>query len=66
CPDGWVGYHKVCHYLLKLEEEERSWEWSQEHCSVLGASVAVLRREWEMEFLLCLKGNVDYWVGLRR
>ncbi|NXG78866.1 CD69 protein, partial [Baryphthengus martii] len=65
CPDGWVGYRKVCYYLSKVEEEEGSWERSQERCSALGASLAVLRREWEMEFLWRLKGNVDYWVGLR-
>ncbi|KAM6107052.1 uncharacterized protein FYN12_014625 [Phoenicopterus ruber ruber] len=32
----------------------------------LGASLAVLEREWEMEFLSHLKGNVDSWLGLRR
>ncbi|KFM07205.1 C-type lectin domain family 2 member H, partial [Aptenodytes forsteri] len=63
CPDGWVGYCKVCYYLSK---EEGSWEWSQEQCSSLGASLAVLKMRWEMELLLRLKGNVDYWLGLRR
>ncbi|KAM6107073.1 C-type lectin domain family 2 member B-like isoform 2-T2 [Phoenicopterus ruber ruber] len=63
CPEGWVGYREVCYYL---SEEEGSWEWGQEQCSSLGASLAVLEREWEMEFLLRLKGNVDYWLGLRR
>ncbi|XP_076216534.1 C-type lectin domain family 2 member D-like [Aptenodytes patagonicus] len=63
CPDSWVGYCKVCYYLSK---EEGSWEWSQEQCSSLGASLAVLKMRWEMELLLRLKGNVDYWLGLRR
>ncbi|XP_074020894.1 C-type lectin domain family 2 member B-like [Numenius arquata] len=63
CPDGWVGYRNVCYYLSK---DQGSWEWSQEQCSSRGASLAVLRREWEMEFLLRLKGNIDYWIGLRR
>ncbi|KAM6107058.1 LOW QUALITY PROTEIN: C-type lectin domain family 2 member B-like [Phoenicopterus ruber ruber] len=63
CPEGWVGYRDVCYYLLR---EEGSWEWGQEQCSLLGASLAVLKREWEMEFLLRLKGNVDSWLGLRR
>ncbi|XP_014814875.1 PREDICTED: C-type lectin domain family 2 member B-like [Calidris pugnax] len=63
CPDGWVGYRNVCYYLSR---DQGSWEWSQEQCSSRGASLAVLRREWEMEFLSRLKGNIDYWIGLRR
>ncbi|NXX62368.1 CLC2D protein, partial [Scopus umbretta] len=63
CPDGWVGYRKVCYCLSR---EEGSWQWSQERCASLGASLAVLQRRWEMEFVLRLKGNVDYWLGLQR
>ncbi|XP_074020815.1 C-type lectin domain family 2 member B-like, partial [Numenius arquata] len=63
CPDVWVGYRNVCYYLSR---DEGSWEWSQEQCSSRGASLAVLRREWEMRFLSHLKGNIDYWIGLRR
>ncbi|XP_063174893.1 C-type lectin domain family 2 member B-like isoform X3 [Chroicocephalus ridibundus] len=63
CPEDWVGYRNVCYYLSRAEG---SWEWSQEQCSSHGASLAMPRREWEMEFLLRLKGNMDYWLGLRR
>nr|ALP32467.1 C-type lectin [Nipponia nippon] len=63
CPWDWVGYRTVCCYLSR---EEGSWEWSQERCSSLGASLAVLKRGWEMELLWRLKGNVAYWLGLRR
>ncbi|KAM9263884.1 C-type lectin domain family 2 member B-like [Morus bassanus] len=63
CPDDWVGYQRVCYYL---SPEEGSWEESQEKCSSLGASLAVLKRRWEMGFLLRLKGNDDYWLGLWR
>ncbi|KAM6038850.1 C-type lectin domain family 2 member E-like isoform 3-T3 [Theristicus caerulescens] len=63
CPWDWVGYRNVCYYL---SSEEGSWEWSQEWCSSLGASLAVLKMVWEMDFLWYLKGNVDYWLGLRR
>ncbi|KAM6326040.1 killer cell lectin-like receptor subfamily G member 2 isoform 2-T4 [Alca torda] len=63
CPDGWVGYRNVCYYLSR---DEGSWEWSQEQCSSHGASLAMPRREWEMEFLWRLTGNMDYWLGLRR
>ncbi|XP_074666620.1 C-type lectin domain family 2 member B-like [Strix aluco] len=63
CPYEWVAYRRVCYYL---SSEEGSWEWSRERCSSLGALLAVLKEQWEMEFLLRLKGNIDYWVGLRR
>ncbi|XP_075594546.1 C-type lectin domain family 2 member B-like isoform X3 [Balearica regulorum gibbericeps] len=63
CPDDWVGYRNICYYLSTAEG---SWEWSQEWCSSHGASLAVLQREWEMEFLLRHKGKDDFWLGLRR
>ncbi|XP_014811580.1 PREDICTED: C-type lectin domain family 2 member B-like isoform X2 [Calidris pugnax] len=62
CPDGWVGYHNVCYYLSR---DQGSWEWSQEQCSSRGASLAVLRREWEMWFLSHLN-YINSWIGLRR
>ncbi|XP_054039785.1 C-type lectin domain family 2 member B-like isoform X1 [Rissa tridactyla] len=63
CPDDWVGYRNVCYYLSRAEG---SWEWSQEQCSSHGASLAMPRREWEMEFLWSQKAHVDCWLGLRR
>ncbi|XP_075581452.1 uncharacterized protein LOC142596242 [Pelecanus crispus] len=63
CPEGWVGYRKVCFYLSR---EEGSWEQSQEQCSSLGASLAMLKMGWEMEFVSRLQGRDDYWIGLRR
>ncbi|XP_074020882.1 C-type lectin domain family 2 member B-like [Numenius arquata] len=63
CPNGWVGYYNVCYYLSR---DEGSWEWSQEQCSSHGASLVLLRREWEMEFLSRLNVNVNSWIGLRR
>ncbi|XP_074932654.1 C-type lectin domain family 2 member B-like isoform X1 [Phalacrocorax aristotelis] len=63
CPDDWVEYQRVCYYL---SPREGSWEQGQEKCSSLGASLAVLKRPWELEFLRRLKGNADYWLGLRR
>ncbi|NWX43948.1 CLC2B protein, partial [Steatornis caripensis] len=62
CPDGWVGYREVCYFLSR---KEGSWYESQKHCSSLGALLLVLKREWEL-FLLRLKGNADYWLGLQR
>ncbi|NWS64506.1 CLC2B protein, partial [Chunga burmeisteri] len=63
CPEDWVGHRNICYYL---SEAEGNWSESQEQCSSLGASLAVLKREWEMDLLLRLKGNVDYWIGVRR
>ncbi|KAM6325785.1 C-type lectin domain family 2 member B-like isoform 2-T2 [Alca torda] len=63
CPDDWVGYRNVCYYLSR---DEGSWEWSQEQCSSHGASLAMPRREGEMEFLWHHKGGLLPWLGLRR
>ncbi|XP_072786931.1 C-type lectin domain family 2 member B [Taeniopygia guttata] len=62
CPHGWVGYNGVCYYLSR---DYRSWEQAQERCSELGASLAILKDE-AMDLLFRLRGNVDYWIGLRR
>uniref|UniRef100_A0A8B9P9A0 C-type lectin domain-containing protein n=1 Tax=Apteryx owenii TaxID=8824 RepID=A0A8B9P9A0_APTOW len=63
CRDGWIGYRGICYYVSL---EEASWESSQHNCSLLGASLAVLKREWEVPFLRELKGSADCWLGLRR
>uniref|UniRef100_A0A8C3PQP0 C-type lectin domain-containing protein n=1 Tax=Calidris pygmaea TaxID=425635 RepID=A0A8C3PQP0_9CHAR len=62
CPDDWVGYRNVCYYLSR---DEGSWEWSQEQCSSRGASLAVLRRKWEMvsEGLLWVRGGLGGILG---
>ncbi|KAM7047945.1 C-type lectin domain family 2 member D5-like isoform 2-T2 [Acridotheres tristis] len=61
CPRGWVGYNGVCYYL---SNDSRSWEQSLERCSELGASLAILKDE-EMDLFFRLRGNGDYWLGLR-
>ncbi|XP_025913104.1 early activation antigen CD69-like [Apteryx rowi] len=45
CCDAWIGYRGLCYYL---SQEEGSWDSSQHACSSLGASLAVLKREWEV------------------
>ncbi|XP_032921658.1 early activation antigen CD69-like [Catharus ustulatus] len=62
CPHGWVGYNGFCYYFSR---DYRTWDQGQERCSELGASLAVLKDE-EMDLFFLLRGNVDYWVGLRR
>uniref|UniRef100_A0A493T8V9 C-type lectin domain-containing protein n=1 Tax=Anas platyrhynchos platyrhynchos TaxID=8840 RepID=A0A493T8V9_ANAPP len=41
CPYEWVGYHNVCYYLLG-QQEQGSWDWSQEQCLTHGASLALV------------------------
>ncbi|XP_072786946.1 C-type lectin domain family 2 member B [Taeniopygia guttata] len=62
CPHGWFGSNGVCYYLSR---DSRSWEQAQERCSELEASLAILKDE-AMDLLFRLRGNVDYWIGLRR
>ncbi|NWR60229.1 CD69 protein, partial [Bucorvus abyssinicus] len=62
CLHDWVAHRGVCYYL---STEEGSWEQGRERCSALGASLAVLREEWE-PFLSRLSGKFNYWLGLRR
>ncbi|XP_064285401.1 C-type lectin domain family 2 member D-related protein-like [Passer domesticus] len=63
CPRGWVGYNGVCYYLSR---DYSSWEQAEERCSELGASLAILKDEEAMGLLFRLRGNGDYWLGLRR
>ncbi|XP_043353030.1 early activation antigen CD69-like isoform X1 [Dermochelys coriacea] len=63
CPDGWIGYLGKCYYF---SETEGNWTYSQNNCSALGASLAVIDTQQEMDFLLRYKGRFDHWIGLRR
>ncbi|NWZ18087.1 CL2D5 protein, partial [Agelaius phoeniceus] len=63
CPRGWVGYNGVCYYFSR---DYSTWEQGQEQCSELGASLAIAKDEEAMDLLFLLRGNVDFWLGLRR
>uniref|UniRef100_A0A8C3HVR5 C-type lectin domain-containing protein n=1 Tax=Chrysemys picta bellii TaxID=8478 RepID=A0A8C3HVR5_CHRPI len=63
CPDGWIGHLGKCFYFSEAEE---NWTNSQSHCSALGASLAVIGTQQEMDFLMRYKGRFDHWIGLRR
>lgn len=39
CPFGWIGYRRKCYYF---SEAEGNWTSSQDNCSALGASLAML------------------------
>ncbi|KAM3666718.1 C-type lectin domain family 2 member B-like [Ammospiza maritima maritima] len=62
CPFDWIGHKGVCYYLSK---DYSTWEQGQERCSELHASLAILKDE-EMDLLFRLRGNGDFWLGLRR
>ncbi|XP_057885239.1 C-type lectin domain family 2 member B-like [Melospiza georgiana] len=63
CPFDWVGHKGVCYYL---SWDFRSWEQGQERCSELNASLAIAQDEEAMDLLFRLRGNGDFWLGLRR
>ncbi|XP_066047914.1 early activation antigen CD69-like isoform X2 [Chamaea fasciata] len=63
CPSSWVGHNGVCYYLSR---DHGTWEQGEERCSELGASLAIVKDEEAMDLLFRLRGNVDYWLGLRR
>ncbi|XP_040398803.1 C-type lectin domain family 2 member D-like isoform X2 [Cygnus olor] len=65
CPYEWVGYRNVCYYLSG-QQKLGSWNWSQEQCTTHGASLAMVMRDWELNFLRQLKDSADSWLGLRR
>ncbi|CAN8178344.1 unnamed protein product [Coccothraustes coccothraustes] len=63
CPPGWVGYNGVCYYFSR---DYGTWEQAQERCSQLNASLAIAKDELAMDLLFRLRGNGDFWLGLRR
>ncbi|NWZ95287.1 CLC2D protein, partial [Nesospiza acunhae] len=63
CPTGWVGYNGVCYYFSR---DFGTWDQGQERCSELGASLAIAKDEEAMDLLFRLRGNGDFWLGLRR
>ncbi|XP_059706986.1 C-type lectin domain family 2 member D-related protein-like isoform X10 [Haemorhous mexicanus] len=63
CPSGWVGHNGVCYYFSR---DYGTWEQAQERCSQLNASLAIAEDEEAMDLLFRLRGNGDFWLGLRR
>uniref|UniRef100_A0A8C0GT69 C-type lectin domain-containing protein n=2 Tax=Chelonoidis abingdonii TaxID=106734 RepID=A0A8C0GT69_CHEAB len=63
CPDGWIGYLGKCYYF---SQAEGNWTYSQSHCSALGASLAGIDTQQEMEFMKRYKGLEDHWIGLQK
>ncbi|NXA02903.1 CLC2B protein, partial [Nesospiza acunhae] len=63
CPFDWIGYNGVCYYFSR---DFGTWDQGQERCSELGASLAIAKDEEAMDLLFRLRGNGDFWLGLRR
>ncbi|KAM3666137.1 C-type lectin domain family 2 member B-like [Ammospiza maritima maritima] len=63
CPHDWIGYNGVCYYFSR---DYSTWEQGQERCSELNASLAIAQDEEAMDLLFRLRGNGDFWLGLRR
>ncbi|XP_030807347.1 uncharacterized protein LOC115905286 [Camarhynchus parvulus] len=63
CPFDWIGYKGVCYYFSR---DYSTWDQGQERCSKLGASLAIAKDEEAMDLLFRLRGNDDFWLGLRR
>ncbi|XP_067386272.1 C-type lectin domain family 2 member D-like [Emydura macquarii macquarii] len=63
CPGGdWLAFQGKCYYF---SEAEGNWTSSQNHCSSLGASLAGIDTQQEMDFMLRDRGPRDHWIGLR-
>ncbi|KAM7146205.1 C-type lectin domain family 2 member B-like [Macrochelys suwanniensis] len=63
CPDDWLGYQGKCYYFSKAK---KSWNNSQQRCSVLGASLAAIDSNQDLAFMLRYKGISEHWIGLWR
>ncbi|XP_059706919.1 uncharacterized protein LOC132329664 isoform X14 [Haemorhous mexicanus] len=63
CPPDWEDSKRVCYCL---SQDYGTWEQAQERCSKLNASLAILKDEEAMDLLFRLRGNGDFWLGLRR
>ncbi|KAM4035130.1 C-type lectin domain family 2 member D-like isoform 5-T5 [Anomaloglossus baeobatrachus] len=63
CEDGWIWYMRKCYYFSTNISE---WENSQDFCASKNASLAIIDRKYELDFILRFKGSSDHWIGLRR
>ncbi|NWR81100.1 CLC2E protein, partial [Centropus unirufus] len=63
CPFDWIGYRGKCYWF---SEAEGNWTSSQDNCSALGASLAVLDSVQDLSFVTRYKGALEHWIGLSR
>ncbi|XP_043353040.1 C-type lectin domain family 2 member A-like isoform X2 [Dermochelys coriacea] len=63
CPNGSVMFQGKCYYF---SETEGNWSYSRSRCSALGASLAGIDTQQDMDFMLRYRGLRDHWLGLRK
>ncbi|XP_032643771.1 C-type lectin domain family 2 member D-like [Chelonoidis abingdonii] len=63
CPNGWVAFQEKCYYF---SEAEGNRTYSQNNCSSLGASLAPIDTQQDMDFMLHYRSPRDHWFGLQR
>ncbi|XP_048343747.1 C-type lectin domain family 2 member D-like isoform X2 [Sphaerodactylus townsendi] len=65
CPHGWIMSQGRCFHFLDLEG---GWDAGQQHCSSLGASLAVIDNFEKLNQSVAVhhKGPFNHWVGLLR
>uniref|UniRef100_A0A803XNJ5 C-type lectin domain-containing protein n=1 Tax=Meleagris gallopavo TaxID=9103 RepID=A0A803XNJ5_MELGA len=54
---------RICYYFSKTQCD---WNSSREQCQRLGASLATVDTEEELEFVQRYQGPKDHWIGLHR
>ncbi|XP_042747011.1 C-type lectin domain family 2 member B-like [Lagopus leucura] len=62
CAEPWI----LALVLLAVIANESDWDSSREHCQRLGASLATVDTEEQMEFMLRYLGPANCWIGLHR
>ncbi|XP_065420345.1 C-type lectin domain family 2 member A-like isoform X3 [Chrysemys picta bellii] len=63
CPNGWVAFQGQCYYFSVTEG---NWTYSRSNCSSLGASLAGIDTQQDMDFMLRYRGHRDHWLGLQK
>ncbi|CAM4561070.1 C-type lectin domain family 2 member A-like [Lepidochelys kempii] len=63
CPNGSVTFQGKCYYF---SETKGNWTYSRSRCSALGASLAGIDTQQDMDFMLHYRGLRDHWLGLRK
>ncbi|XP_069506508.1 C-type lectin domain family 2 member D-like isoform X2 [Ambystoma mexicanum] len=63
CPPEWEMKNRTCYYISK---EAKSWDQSQEFCSLQNGTLAVIRDENELEAIKRIKTIIEPWIVLRK
>ncbi|XP_008047279.2 early activation antigen CD69 [Carlito syrichta] len=63
CSDDWVGYQRKCYLIFT---STGNWNSAQNACYELGATLAVIDSEKDMNFLKQYVGQTEHWIGLKK